>query len=187
MEEKRSGGQVDIVSSMFFFTILLVTILFAFRTNQYMVTGAYVEDALAASNLASAVIDFEEYGKSHRIRIPNPQEAFGRYREALVRNLHLDDYLNTTNREIICSKVDIKQYIVYNVHEENVAWVEVNEQGRIIAQGEGKRGMVFTPNSVLVENTTIYSKIGFCVEGFMGQQIYAEKENSIDVKRCEGE
>ncbi len=175
------------MTGMFFFTILLVTILFAFRTNQYMITGAWVEDALAASNLASAVIDYEEYGKSHRILIPGPREAFGRFREALSKNLHLDDFLNTTNTELICSKVSIKQYLVYNVQEETIVWTEMDQEGRIVAQGEAARGMVYTPDGVLVENTTVYSRVGFYVKGMMGQQIYTEKEKSIDIKRCEGE
>ena len=40
---------------------------------------------------------------------------------------------------------------------------------------------------VKVEGTTIYSKVGFWVEGLMEQQIYAQKEKSVDIKRCDSE
>ena len=58
----KTEGKVDIVVGMMLFLILLIAILFSFKVSQYMVTAAGVEDALAASNLASAVIDLEEYG-----------------------------------------------------------------------------------------------------------------------------
>ena len=183
----KSDGQVDIVVGMFLFIVLVVTILFGFRTTQYMVTAACVEDALAASNLASAVIDLEEYGKTHMIRIPEVEPAFWSYREALCRNLGLDENLNTTNKELISSQVEIKEYIVYNVQGEAVETYCLDGTGKLQSQWSGKKGEVFTPDNVCVETTTIYSRIGFWVEGLMGQEIYAEKENSIDITRCDSE
>ena len=67
--EKKSVGQVDVVVGMFLVCMTVVVVLFGFRTQQYMLISDYVEDALAASNLASAVIDLEEYGKNHKIWI----------------------------------------------------------------------------------------------------------------------
>lgn len=161
--------------------------MFSFRVTQYMVTSSEVEDALAASNLASAVIDLEEYGKSHTIYIPEPEAAFVRYREALVVNLGLDEYLNTTNRDLISSQVEIKQYIVYNLRGDMVETYMLDGMGRLMSSHTARRGTVFTPDNVQVETTTIYSKVGFCVEGLMGQEIYAEKEKSIDITRCDSE
>ena len=66
---KKTAANVDLVSGMMLFCILILTIFFGFRITQYMVTSAIAEDALAASNLASAVIDVEEYGRTHRIWI----------------------------------------------------------------------------------------------------------------------
>lgn len=183
----KNRGQVDIVAGMFLFLILIVTILFGFRITQYMVTAASVEDALAASNLASAIIDLEEYGKTHAILIPESEPAFWCYREALCHNLGLDEFLHTTNKALLSSQVEIKQYIIYNVRGDLVEIHVLDGNGRVQSQQEGKKGEVFTPDNICVNTTTIYSKIGFWVEGLMGQEIYAEKEKSIDITRCESE
>lgn len=170
---------------MLFFFLVIIVVSFGFRITQYMVTAAGVEDALAASNLASAVIDLEEYGRSHTIRIPEPEPAFWRYREALCVNLKLDEHLNTTNRDFISSQVEIKQYIIYNVQEDVVEIFVLDGNGRLQKTESGRKGEVFTPDGVCVEETTIYSRIGFGVEGLLGQEIYAEKEKSIDIVRCD--
>lgn len=183
----KTNGQIDVVVSMMLFMLLLVAVLFGFRITQYMVTAAGVEDALAASNLASAVIDLEEYGRSHLVYIPDAEEAFLIYREALCYNLELDEYLNTTNRAFLSSQVEIKQYIIYNVRSDIVEIMVLDGEGRLQSHTTGKAGEVFTPDNVRVETTTIYSKIGFWVEGLQGQEFYAEKEKSIDIMRCDSE
>ena len=172
---------------MLLFLILLAAILFGFRISQYMVTAAGVEDALAASNLASAVIDLEEYGKSHTIWIPDAEAAFGTFREALCYNLGLDEYLNTSNRDFLWAPVEIKEYIIYNVRGDAVEVLIMDGEGHLLTQEAGTKGLVFTPDNVCVETTTIYSRVGFWVEGLMGQAFYGEKEKSIDITRCDSE
>lgn len=184
---KKERGQIDVITGMFYLLMVFIIVLFAFRMTQYMVTSAVVEDALAASNLASAVIDVEEYGKSHTIYIQDPESAFLLYREALCRNLQLDEYLNSTNAEILASKVRIEEYIVYNVLGDLVEIYVMDESGQIIEYGTGKTSEVFTPDHVLVETTTIYSRIAFGVKGLWNQIIPAKKEKSIDIVRCESE
>ncbi|MBQ6696743.1 MAG: hypothetical protein IJN16_08585 [Lachnospiraceae bacterium] len=183
----KSKGQVDIVVSMFLFFIVLIVVLFGFRMMQYMIISSEVEDALAASNLASAIVDLEEYGKTHNIRIPDERAAFGKYREALVFNLQLDSNLNTTRKEFFGSPISIIQYIVYNVDGETVEMVVMNGNGQLQRKEKGRRGTIFTPNGVKVETTGIYSRIGYEAEGLMGQQIWAEKEKYVDITRYNSE
>lgn len=184
---KKERGQIDVIMGMFYLLMVFIIILFAFRMMQYMITSTIVEDALAASNLASAVIDVEEYGKSHTISIQDPESAFLLYREALCHNLKLDEYLNTTNAEILVSKVDIEEYIVYNVSGDLVEIYVIDESGQIQEYGTGRTSEVFTPDHVPVESTTIYSRVTFGVKGLWNQIIPAMKEKSIDIVRCEGE
>lgn len=184
---KKERGQIDVIMGMFYLLIVFIIVLFAFRMTQYMIISAVVEDALAASNLASAVIDVEEYGKSHTISIQDPENAFLLYREALCHNLKLDEYLNTTNAEILASKVNIEEYIVYNVSGDLVEIYVIDESGQIQECGTGKTSEVFTPDHVPVESTTIYSRVTFGVKGLWNQIIPAMKEKSIDIVRCEGE
>lgn len=179
----KNAGSVDIVSGMMFFCILILTIFFGFRMTQYMVTAAGVEDALAASNLASAVIDVEEYGKTHRIRIADGERAFQIYRDALQSNMRLDQELYSTNNEFVLGQVQIKEYIVYNVYGEQVDIQAFDGNGILTFAMIGRKGDIFTPDRICVENTTIYSRIGFQVPGLAGYTITGEKEKSIDIAR----
>lgn len=182
---RKEKGTVDIIASMMFFLILVLAIFFGFRVTQYMITAAGVEDALAASNLASAIIDLEEYGRSHKIEIKDAHRAFSTYREALCVNLKTDAFLNTTNQDFLAGQVVIQEYIIYNVSGEQVYVQKLNGEGEILEEYTANRGIIFTPDGVCVESTTIYSRIGFWVEGLMGQMIYAQKDKSIDIVRCE--
>ncbi len=183
----KSRGGIDIITGMMMFVILIIIILGVFQMTQYMVTAAGVEDALAASNLASAVIDVEEYGRSHHILIEDVEKAFQIYRDALCCNLSLDENLNTTNRELLAHKVEILQYIVYNVQGDEVEVCICDGTGRIQNRYRADRSVVVTPDGNSLESTTIYSRIGFWVNGLAGQEIYAEKEKSIDIVRYDSE
>lgn len=183
----KEPANVDIVAGAMLFLILVLIIFFGFRMTQYMVTAAGVEDALAASNLASAVIDLEEYGKSHEIYIENVETAFWMFREALVCNLKLDDNLNTTNQNFLIGQVMIKEYRIYNVRNGQVETWVLNGLGEIISCTSGKVGEITTPDHVCVESTTIYSKITYQVEGLAGQELAGEKEKSIDIVRYDSE
>lgn len=179
----KNTGSVDLVSGMMLFCILVLTIFFAFRMTQYMVTAAGVEDALAASNLASAVIDVEEYGKTHRIRIADSERAFQIYRDALQSNMNLDQELYSTNHDFVLGQVQIKEYIVYNVYDEMVDIQAFDGNGLLTFAAIGRKGEIFTPDRICVENTTVYSRIGFQVAGLAGHTITGEKEKSIDIAR----
>lgn len=183
----KTPGQVDIVVGMFFTVLLLVVVLFGFRATEYVITSAYVEDALAASNLASAVIDLEEYGRNHTIVVQDPQSAFLLYKEALCYNLQLDEFLNTTNREVIAGKVSILDYVIYNVSGESITVYSLDENGLLRDIQMYRLGDVITPDGVKVESTTIYSRVAFAVKGFGEQTYAATKEKSIDIVRCESE
>ena len=131
---------MDIVTGMFWVLVVVIVILFGFKTTQFMVISAYVEDALAASNLASAVIDVKEYGKSHRIMIEDSLEAYGLFREALCQNLQLDDFLYPTEDSLLTSKLQISEYRIYNVCEEDVEVYIIGEDGTICDRFGGKKG-----------------------------------------------
>lgn len=179
----KSQGSVDVVAGMMFLLIIVLSAIFGFRTIQYMVISAEVEDALTVSNLASAIIDIEEYGKSHNIHIRDSERAFSMYYDALCSNLKLDTQLNTTNKDLLVGRVEIKEYILYNRRNGEIETIVMNQEGKIISCSLGQVGSVYTPNQVCIENTSVYSRIGFYVEGFAGKKIYGEKEKCIDIAR----
>lgn len=182
-----ADGQVDIVMAMFFFLLALLAAIFQFKSFTYMVSGAYVEDALAAADLASALIDVEEYGRTHHVLIADTQRAFGIYRDALYYNLALDEAGYSGKTELLTGSVQIREYIVYNVLNQEVQITVYDGQGNCLRRENAALGTVQTPDGVLVEHTTVYSRVGFQVEGLLGRSIEAEKEKSVDIARGEGE
>lgn len=147
----------------------------------FQTTGLIMEDALAASNLASAVADIKEYGSTHILQITSAQDAYDIYREALRTNLGLDDNWENAKLEWISGKVEVLQYTVYNVRDQDVTIYSFSEQGDFIREEKDGLGSVRTPDGTLVESTSVYSRIGFPVEGILGITVYAEKDNTVDL------
>ncbi len=170
---------------MFFFLMVLMVALFQFRIYACMVAGACVEDALAASGLASALIDVEEYGRSHSLKIEDTRNAFRVYRDALQYNLALDEEGFSTREELLAGKVRIREYIVYNVSDRDVYATVYDGEGNCLRQEKAPLGQARTPDGIVVEHTTIYSRVEFQVMGLMGCIIDGDKEKSVDVVRCE--
>ena len=61
---RAAGGQAGWSAGLFFLLFLAVLLRGFIQLEIYRTTSLYLEDALAASNLASAVVDVEEYGIS---------------------------------------------------------------------------------------------------------------------------
>ena len=174
------SGQADVVAAMFFFLMVLIVALFQFRVYVCMVAGAYVEDALAVSNLASALIDVEEYGRSHSVRIGDTQNAFRVYRDALYDNLALDEEGYSAKEDLLAGQVELREYIVYNVSDQEIQISVYDGEGNCLRQERERPGEARTPDGVAVEHTTVYSRVGFRIRGLMGRTMEAEKEKSVD-------
>ncbi len=180
-------GKIDLFTGLLAAFIVVLVMFVCLKLSHFMIAGAYVEDALAASNLASALIDVEEYGKSHTLRIIDPQEAYEIYKEALSINLGLDEAGQSSQKELMEGPVKILSYMVYNVENDRVDIFSLSEGETMQQLPSGEVGLIYTPDGILVETTTIYSRISFRVKGLENQYIYAEKEKSVDVKRNEEE
>lgn len=182
---RKHKGQIGICVGMFWCMIVLVAVLFQIKLLQYQAAGIFVEDSLAASNLASAVIDIKEYGRSHSIMVESPEHAFYRYREALIYNLELDANLCSTNQEVLYGKVDILSYQVFNVIGDKVWRYRFEESGRLLDVSEMELESAYLPDGNKVETTSVYSKVGFYVAVPGREPVYGTKEKSVDVKREE--
>lgn len=182
LKVKAQSGQVELAAGMFLILFLTLFVHMLLQIDMFSAAAGYMEDALAASNLASAVIDVEEYGISHNVVIDNPILAYERYRYALKENLNLDEEWKCANRNIIGGPVRIEEYIVYNCVQGRVEAFRVNESG-VIAQWEGAAGDVYAPNGIVVENTGVFSAVSFETEGFLGVKVTARKGKLVDVAR----
>ena len=135
---------------------------------------------MALSNLASAVIDIREYGSTHKVYITVQEQAYAGYCSAVRENLGLNENYEAVGHKLISGKVEIRNYIIYNVTGTKVQVWERNGDGRIL-EWEGTLGEVRTPGGQTIENTGVYSEITYPVEGFLGITVTAEKSKLVDV------
>lgn len=177
---KTDAGKVEWVTGLFFFLLLTVLLCMQLETSLYQTAGSYMEDALAASNLASAVIDVEEYGISHKVLIEDGPQAYERYCQAIEGNLKLDADWESEDSAIIAGKVTVENYTIYNVSEGQVAVWGICKDGSVFTM-LGSLGSICAPNGKLIENTSVYSEISFPVQGLFGILVQAHKGKLVDI------
>lgn len=178
--QRTEPGQVEWMTGVFFLLFLGVLLCAFLQAERFRSSARYLEDALAASNLASAVIDVEEYGISHRIRIGDVNEAYGRYREAVKGNLNLNEAWECGNKGLISGPVKVEEYTVYNVSGNDVEISCFDETGHL-TQWKEVLGSAEAPNGKRIEATGVYSEIRYCVEGMFGVSEEAHKSKLVDV------
>lgn len=173
-------GQVSWVLGLFLLLFLAILLCMQLQLELYRASASYLEDALALSNLASAVIDVQEYGKTHRVRISDPEQAYDRYCLAVRDNLGLNDNYEATNHKMISGRVQICNYIIYNVKGQEVSVWERDDSGQT-REWQGRLGEVRSPEGQIVEKTGVYSEISYPVEGFLGVTVTAQKSKLVDI------
>lgn len=173
-------GQIGWVTGLWFLMFLWVLLCACLQMELFRASSRYMEDALAASNLAAAVIDVEEYGISHSIRIDSPEEAYLRYQWALKGNLGLNAKWECENREMISGPVSIEKFIVYNVIGGYVEAYSYDKSGPVSCWS-GSLGQETAPNGIQIEHTGIYSEISYQIKGLFGIEVTARKGKLVDV------
>lgn len=177
---KKREGQVGIFVSMYMFLFLLVLITYQIQIYQYDAVKIRTEDALAASNLASAVVDLEEYGITHNIIIEDPDTAYALYQEALKINMDLNSEWKSNYTSVITGPVQVVDYIIYNVHGSDIEIYSYGDNAYTTVVKDGL-GSVASPNNHLIESTSVYSKITFPVSGIFNIETTAVKEKLVDI------
>lgn len=177
---KIESGQVEWVMGILCLTFLGVLFCAFLQMEIFRTSARYLEDALAASNLASAVIDVEEYGISHRVWIEDPEEAFATYQEAVKGNLGLDDNWNCVNHALASGPIHVVNYTIYNVSGNDVYGSSFDEAGNRTDFFD-QIGSATAPNGKEIEHTGVYSEIKYDTEGLFGIAVEAHKGKLADV------
>lgn len=180
-------GQAEYITGMYMVLVLGVLLCTQLQIASWRMTAMYLEDALAASNLASALIDTEEYGKNHKVVISDKIRAYRIYRQALKQNLELDEEDMCRNRELISGVVEVVDYVIYNVEGNQINAYRIGQSGAIVEQWEGTLGAERAPDGTPVEHTGIYSEVSFPVRGFLEIETTARKGKLVDIVAEEGE
>lgn len=182
--QSTESGQIGWTIGFWVLLFLGVLLCALLQMDVFRSSSRYMEDALAASNLAAAVVDVEEYGISHQIRIDDPHMARERCMTAMKDNLGLDDNWECANESLISGPVRMVNFTVYNVSGNDVEIYSFDENG-MLSSGREMLGQVNAPNGVPIEATGIYSEIFYRVKGFPGMEVDAQKGKLVDVVRME--
>lgn len=178
---KKHEGKTDFFLSLFIMVFLVLMTMTQLQLKQYRTLKSMAEDALAASCLASAVIDVEEYGISHDLVIGDPDRARSLYLDALRENMRLDEDWGYPDRKLITGPVKVEEYTIYNVRGTDIEVYSFTEGGTRTYTETGGLGSIRAPNGRLVESTSVYSRISFPVGGIFGVNHTAVKEKLADV------
>lgn len=178
---KKRKGQFEVPMSMFAI-ILIILLMFQFvQSVRFHVVRSSIEDGLAASNLAAALIDLEEYGISHKIVIKEPTESYAIFKTALQANMHLDGDYRPYNQAIFEDAVNIESFIIYNVNENDIEVITQNEDTYQVQMYENSLGTLQAPNGIVIESTSIYSEITFQVQVIYDIYVEARGSKLIDI------
>lgn len=177
---KTESGKVEWAAGLFSLLFLGIMLCAVLQMDMYRSSSDYLEDALALSNLASAVIDVEEYGISHQLVISDPQQAYERYREAVKGNLNLDDSWQCPAGKLISGPVRIVNYTVYSVMDNDVTVTSFDESGYMSRWSE-TLGSARAPGGIPIVSTSVYSEIAYQIDGFLGTSVEAHKGKLVDV------
>lgn len=170
------------MTGLYMFLFVLIIIVFEMQVDMYTHTSTMVEDSLSSANLAAAVIDIETYGINHDIIIKSPDDSFVLWKECFQTNLGLDDNWYCHNRGAISGRVEILDYIVYNVRGSDIYIYSYGQSPGYQLQ-VGGLGSVKAPNGTVIESTSIYSKVTFPIKGAFGVEVTGVKDELVDIVR----
>lgn len=99
--------------------------------------------------------------------------------------MNLQEDMRPKEGNVLISEIEIIEYSVYNVVGDNIILYRIHGNSGIsepdIQVYSNQRGILKTPDEVIIHNSAIYSKIGFHIKGFGKQTHYVSKEGSVDV------
>lgn len=173
LRKKEKGSVFLIEVCGFFLTIFIMAIVLIVHT--YFVLnndGQEAQNALVISNMSiynSPNLDLNTLSENPQgkyIGIKDPEAALGTWEEHLKYNLNLDQsYTSINSKSFIKSKVDIKDFIIYNVSASSntVTVYTLNPSTMLFDENIYPIGNVKDPKGRNIKVSCVYSNIGFTV------------------------
>ncbi len=177
---RDNSGSSEWVLGLFAVTFLMAGMLFVIQLCAFRANSDAIEDALAASGLAAALVDIERYGIDHTLLISDPDNSYQKYVETLNVNLAAEGSPFRRKRAIE-GPVKIEQFIIYNVDGDRVSEIYMDDGGSWEVN-EGTLGSMEAPNGQIIKNTGIYGEVAFDLRGVMGMIFKTRKGKLVDVK-----
>lgn len=184
MKSNEGSGTIYIVFIFAFIGVVSLLTSYIIHMKMIEITNENVQDAVALSNLASALMDQTEYEKTRRIQVKDFNRSYLVYVDSLKENMQLTYEMYPRNR-YITSKVDILEYSVYNVEGNDITLIQRTLRNGIAVTEtliyHNQVGSLKTPDGITITNTTIYSKIGFSIKGLMNHTHQVYKDGCVDL------
>ena len=178
--KETEKGQLTWIIAPFMLLFMGTLLCGQMQLEVFRMSSVYLEDALAASNLASAIIDVEEYGISHKLVISDLDAAYEKYCMALKDNLGLNEMWECENKQLISGEVRVEKYIVYNVTDNQIVIQGRDAEGNLW-ESQYAMGQVYAPNGEEIVTTSIYSEISYPTKGIWNVEIQAHKGKLVDI------
>lgn len=178
--QSTENGQVGWIAGYWFLVFLALLLCACTQLAIYKSSVHYIEDGLAASNLAASVMDVVTYGKTGEIIIDDETAAYDRFCDALKANLNLDENWKSNNSERIRGAVQVEEVIIYCVQNRTIH-ASIYRQGTYVGKMDYPLGSVSAPNGKIIESTGIYSRVSCKVKGYLGAELAICREQLSDI------
>lgn len=161
--------------------VFLIFIMFNFIIAKYAIVteSEIVHDSLVSSNLAalsSKDLDLDLLGENldkKIVEIKDPNVVFQTFQKHIKNNLGLNDDYSPKNKGFIKSKINVKNFTIYNVNAatNDVIVYTLNTSTMAFSSKDypGGKGNLKTPKGNIVDKTTIHSTIDFSIEIIFGK------------------
>ena len=177
--EGTDQGQITLLSGLFLSLFVAVLLTSHLQMEMVRSSARYVEDALAASGLACALVDLREYGTSHVLKIADEERSYEQFQSSLRTNLGLDENWECGNKRLISGKVTLESFVLYNFANGQVECCKIT--GGRMERSVGSLGQVRAPNGQIVEHTGVYGEISYELKGIWGLIVPARKGKLVDI------
>lgn len=188
----KKDGHIAIGLLAAFLLILVVVIaMFGIEIFFLNLKAEKTQDDIVLSNLASYK-DIDKLGlaESTKIfRIGDPNAAFNTFKFYLEKNMLLDSNLNGLNHSIAVGKVNIKQYIIYNIAGNTAQIYTLDPKSNIFTETnitDITLNPVYNPDGVSIKNTSIYTVLNInfdvALKGILGNTRSADVKATTDIK-----
>lgn len=170
---------------MFFLLFVVVVFSYQLYLSEIIQAGRMVEDALTESELAAAVIDLQELGRTGQIRFSDLGTVYSNFTYHMRNNLELDAEGNSKHSLFAAGPIQIEDFRVYEVTDGGIREYDFDNQGKVKWQREWKVGEVTAPDGTGIEETSIYASCTFSVRGMNQSILLGKKEKTVDIKKIE--
>lgn len=172
---------------MFFMLIMILVFSYQIYLSEIIQAGRNVEDALAASELAAAVIDIKEFGRTGNVMFSEKEAVYASFLYHLRNNLQMDGEGRSKLSVLAAGPITVEDFRIYEVKGDVITEYQFDQSGRLIQKRDWTNEKVSTPNGTEIINTSLYGRCRFFVKGMNDTVIMGEKEKTVDIKMEEKE